>query len=138
MIFDHYIPEYDPPAEGESFYVMAFAELTIYGHTIDGYIKAKYPHDDWPHILASRRDGREFGCWHSQACTEGESGSNPVSALRPITYEAFMQAAEQGWPYVADLTTLAPVAAVGSYGEDGRIGWHWSSLDNTLGEKNQG
>lgn len=128
------------PVEGggdERFYMMAMMELTIYGHTIDAWVKEKYP-EDWEHVQHTRHHGSEWACWHSVACPDGEIGSNEVGMLRPITYDAFVQAAEQGWPYSSDHTTLAPVAAVGYVNEVGDFVWDWSSLDETLGARNQG
>lgn len=121
----------------ERFYVMAMIELTVYGHTVDRWIKEHYP-EDWPLTLESRKHGSEWGCWHSVACPDGELGSNSVGALRPIEFEAFAFAREHDWPYVSDYTTLAPVMAVGQLGDDGRFIWNWSSLEDSLGERNQG
>lgn len=122
---------------GERFYVMAMIELTIYGHTIDRFTREHYP-DDWHHTMQLREQGIEWGCWHSVAASDGEIGSNRVDGLRPILFETFAQARDQGWPYDNRLTTLAPVAAVGFLDDAGRFQWDWSSLDSTLGAKNQG
>lgn len=124
-------------ATEERFYVMAMMELTIYGHTIDRYTKEQYP-EDWEHTRGLRERGVEWGCWHSVACSDGEIGSNDVRMLRPILYETFVLAREHRWPYVRDYTTLAPVAAVGFMDDKGRFVWEWSSLEDSLGERNQG
>lgn len=123
--------------EGETFYVAAMPELTIYGHTIDAWISQRYPEDVQVNIDARLR-GHEFACWHSAMCADGETGAHPIESIRPITFQRFMQAAEQGWPYDPDLTTLAPIAATGHVDENGRVVWDWSSLNDTLGERNQG
>jgi len=127
---------YDP-AEGyedEKFYVMNMREGTIYGHTVDHWTQRDYP-EDWPYTLAGRRAGREFACWHSVMCPDGEIGSNPIDAIRPISFSAFVFAMNERWPQQtsAPLTTLAPMSAVGEIDpESGKIVWVWDSLRGDL------
>jgi hypothetical protein len=131
---------YDP-AEGheqEKFYVMRMLELTIYGHTVDAWTQRDYP-EDWPLTLAGREAGREFACWHSNCCHDGEIGTNPVEAIQEITWEEFEEARGNGWPYLPDqpVTTYAPVSAVGYIDDDGEVVWSWDSLagDHPAGHK---
>ena len=123
---------YDP-AEGredEKFYVMHGRELTIYGHTVDAATKRDYP-EDFPMTLKGRKRGMEFACWHSEACRDGEIGSNPMNMIVEISYEDFEIARGASWPYLTNLplTHLAPAAAVG-YVDDstGKIVPVWDSL----------
>lgn len=119
------------PAEDvdERFYVMVMQELTIYGHTIDAATKRDYP-EDWPHTFDGRKNGYEFACWHSNACADGEIGSNPSAGLREITREQFIEAWDAGWPALEDhpITQEGPVAAVGFFDEQGHAVTVWDSL----------
>lgn len=133
---------YDPAEqhEDEKFYVMNMQELTIYGHTVDHWTRRDYP-EDWPLTQEWRRNSREFACWHSVACPDGEIGTNPAEALLPITFEAFEFALGESWPHLADIppTTLAPVSAVGHVDETtGRIVWDWDSLRGDLPSDSSG
>jgi hypothetical protein len=124
--FMGYLPGED---EGETFYIMVMQELTIYGHTVDAAIKRDYP-EDWQHTLDTRANGYEFACWHSNACRDGEIGSNLASGLREITREQFIQAWDAGWPDLEDhpITQEGPVAAVGYFDEHGNPVKVWDSL----------
>jgi hypothetical protein len=124
--FMGYLPAED---EGERFYVMVMQELTIYGHTVDAAIKRDYP-EDWEYTLHARGQGMEFACWHSNACADGEIGSNPMSGLREITREQFIEAWDAGWPDLMDspITMEGPVAAVGFVDADGNVVKTWDSL----------
>lgn len=120
--FMGYTPEDD---ENEKFYVLAFPELTIYGHTIDHYTKRDYP-EDWQHTVDGRKQGMEFGCWHSEACVDGEIGSNPVDGLRQITQDTFLWAWDEGWPEQPP-ALAGPIAAVYSMDDDGGLTKVWDS-----------
>lgn len=116
--------------EGETYYVIVMRELTIYGHTIDAATKRDYP-EDWGHTVDGRKNGYEFGCWHSNACADGEIGSNVMDGLREITREQFIEAWDSGWPELADspITREGPVASVGYFDlETGQIIKAWDSL----------
>jgi hypothetical protein len=115
-------------ASQERFYVMAYQELTVYGHTVYGEALRRFPEDaeSFTRILSN---GREFGCWHSIACPKGESGSNPLNALKPITFEQFQQAAKDRWPYSDELTAGGPVTAISVLNpETGHFDEIWDSL----------
>jgi hypothetical protein len=115
--------------EGERYYVMVMQELTIYGHSVDAWTREKYP-EDWPLTLDARTRGFEFGCYHSNACADGELGTNPMSSLREITREQFIEAWDAGWPDLMDspITQEGPVAAVGFIDADGNAVKVWDSL----------
>lgn len=117
-----YVIEDDANAE-ERFYVLAFPELTIYGHTIDHYTRERYP-EDWPKTQGGRRHGVEFGCWHSVACAEGEIGSNTVDGLRRIGRDEFVAAWDEGWPQQPP-ALAGPVAAIYDMDTGERV---WDSL----------
>jgi hypothetical protein len=122
-----------PPEGGgsEKFYVVVFQELTIYGHTIDAYTQEQFP-EDWPLTVELRRADREWGCWHSIACPEGEIGSQDCAHIREITYDTFVQAREAGWPESAEPLTVpygTPIAAFGTIDEHGKFVWVWNSLE---------
>jgi hypothetical protein len=118
-----YTPETD---EGECFFVLALPELTIWGHTIDHYTRRDYP-EDWSLTLSGREQGLEFACWHSDACSDGEIGSNAVDGLSAITREQFIEAWDKGWPALPPVLN-APVSSVYTWNEDGSIVKVWDSL----------
>lgn len=122
-------PDYGLPG-GERFFVMRMYELTIYGHTVDEHLQRRGYDSDWTIVQEERKRGVEFGCWYSEACIDGELGSNPIAALVEIGYADFKRAAEHDWPFLADegVTTREPVAAVGEFRKDGTIDWKWDSL----------
>jgi hypothetical protein len=124
----------DPPegGGGEKFYVVVMEEVTIYGHSTDGFTKEKYP-EDWPQTLAARKRGQEFGCFHSQLCPNGELGYADMGTLREISYSEFIEARDGFWPVLLDsaMTTDAPVASVGYFDEDGNYVETWNSRDGT-------
>lgn len=124
--FMGYLPGEDV---GERYYVMVMQELTIYGHTVDAATKAQYP-EDWPHTLRLRENGLEFACYHSNACHDGEIGSNPAQGLREITREEFIEAWDNGWPELADspITMEGPLASVGYIDAQGVLRKTWDSL----------
>jgi hypothetical protein len=122
---------YDPAEdhENERFYVMRMYELTIWGHTVDHWTRRDYP-EDWPYTLAGRKHGREFACWHSVACPDGEIGTNDTGVIEEITFEQFAEAAGNKWPHLTDepVTTEAPASAVGWIDDKGEVHWEWDSL----------
>lgn len=116
------------PGSDERFFVMSLPELSIYGHTVDAWVKEKFP-EDWPLIQGTRSNGMEWGCFHSSACPDGEIGSNDPRGLLPISQELFEMAREAGWPDFPILTSLAPAAAVFTVDEDGNLHEEWNSLE---------
>jgi len=104
---------YDPDAnpDAERFYINPLADLTIYGHTIDGWLREHEPGDLEP-TRQLRIHGREFACWHSLWCPSGELGSNAVENLRAISYKQFKEAQEAGWPFNAELATTTPAVTI--------------------------
>lgn len=119
----------DPTGEpDERFLLVGHADLTIYGHTVDAHTREKFP-EDWPLTVALREQGREFACWHSWACPEGELGANDLSSCVEIDREAFERADEQGWPKLPDaLTTAAPSSAIYVFDADS-ITKIWDSIE---------
>lgn len=98
--------------DDERFFLVAHADLTIYGHTVDAHTREKHP-EDWPLTLGMRERGREFACWHSRACPDGELGGTDLAVCVEIDRAAFEQADEQNWPYLEDaLTSATPSSSV--------------------------
>lgn len=123
--FMDYVVEDEENAK-EAFYVLALPQLTIYGHTIDHYTQARYP-EDLALTLHGRSQGYEFGCWHSEACPDGEIGSNAVDGLRRISRDEFIRAWDEGWPQ-QEAAILAPVAGIYTIEPDGSVVKVWDSL----------
>lgn len=123
----------EPPegGGGEHFYVMALPDLTVYGHSIDAWTQANYP-EDLVHTQASRRNGMEFGCWHSTACVDGEVGSNQRQSLVEISYEDFVAARDAGWPRASFLTSTSPASMIGTVNDDGTVREVWNSLEGDV------
>jgi hypothetical protein len=132
----------DPPAGGgaERFYVLVMQELAIYGHTVDAWTAAHYP-EDVPQIEAARANGREFGCWHSAWCPDGEIGSQDARELVQVDYGDFVAAKRHHWPDLAKagVPVTREGAAIVYLAPDpegelhhpivGRVRQVWSSLD---------
>jgi hypothetical protein len=98
--------------EDETFFVYVVADMTSYGHTVDAHTLRAYP-EDWPSTLAVREEGRDFGCWHSKFCPDGELTTFDPSDCRKITRQEFEQADEAMWPTITDeLTSAAPAMAI--------------------------
>lgn len=115
----------------EKFYVVAFPELTIYGHSIDRFTREHFP-EDWPRITRTRLQGIEWGCWHSVLCPDGEIGNQDLQICVAIPPEIFMAAREKGWPETDFITTPEPISRV--YGDDGtgKLTEIWNSQDGDL------
>lgn len=112
----------------ERFWVLAYPDLTVYGHSVDRWTRKHYPED----MEATRQmhlNGRDFGCWHSVVCPEGELGSNPVFMLRRITKDEYEAAEEGGWPFDSKLTTDQPSVSIHVV-ENGE----WVEIYNSLEE----
>lgn len=122
----------EPPEGGgdETCYISVFPELTVYGHTTDAHTQARYP-EDWPLTIIGRERGREFGCWHSVMCPEGELSSAEMETLRVITFEQFDRARTEGWPEQpidgGGFTSISPILATATIDADGKIGDWWDS-----------
>lgn len=122
----------DPsPGSKEKFFLMGLREFTIYGHTVDAWVRENYP-EDLIHIERGNREGRQWACYHSPACPDGELGTNDARALLEITYEDFVAAQESAWPHLPFTTTDAPAAAVYSLDESGNVISAWNSLQGDV------
>jgi hypothetical protein len=118
----------DPsPDSEERFFVMGLQEFTIYGHTVDRWTRENYP-EDLPHVEQGNREGRQWACYHSPACPDGELGTNDARALIEITYDDFVAANEAGWPHLPLVTTAAPAVAIFVPDDEGNLVKHWDSL----------
>lgn len=115
----------------EHFYVVAFPELTIYGHTIDRFTKEHYA-DDWSRVAKQRLEGLEWGCWHSEVCPHGEVGSQDIQICVGIPPQIFLAAREKDWPETDFITTPDPLARI--YGDDGsgKLTEIWNSKDGGI------
>lgn len=101
-------PEPTEATTGERYYALVWDGLLIYGHTVDAWWQEFYP-EDGPGIESSRARGREWACWHSPQCPEGELGSNPMAALIEIDYEQYAKARELAWPQGDVLLVVSPM-----------------------------
>lgn len=121
----------DEDWDNEKFYVVAFPELTIYGHTIDRFTKEHYK-SDWPHVAKGRLQGMEWGCFHSRACPDGEVGSQPIEICVETPPEIFWKARQDRWPEADFITTPDPIARI--FGDDGtgKLTELWNSQDGDL------
>lgn len=118
----------------ERFFVYIAADITSYGHTVDAHTRERYP-EDWPRTLAIREDGRDFGCWHSPLCPDGELCAFSPQLCREIAREEFERADAEGWPQVRDdLTSAAPAFAIYTFGEGG-ISKIWDSVEGDTREE---
>lgn len=114
------------PDDKETFYVAVFPELTIYGHTINRWIREKYP-EDWDLVRDTQARGLYWGCWHSQACPDGEMGSQDPAICVPMERvaaqlgwgltpsELMEEFSDQMWPDLRidiGLTTNSPIARI--------------------------
>lgn len=122
----------DPPeaGQGESFYIVVYPEMTVYGHTVDAWLAQRYP-EDVPLVSAARARDMEHGCWHSVLCPAGELADHDLQPLRRVTAEQFFEARGLGWPQdpIDDggLTTVAPVFGIATFGADGKMETWWDS-----------
>lgn len=118
----------------EKFYIVAFPEVSIYGHTIDRFTKEHYRED--LHVIMNQRvAGYEWGCWHSVMCPDGEVGSQPVEICASVSPQVFQNARANAWPDAEFITTPDPVSRIYADDGTGRMTEVWNSQD---GEKGAG
>ena len=67
-------------------------KVVIYGRKVTSI----YP-EDIPSIEAAEVRGRIMGEWFSEACPEGELGSNSAEATIEISEQEFLDAYARGW-----------------------------------------
>jgi hypothetical protein len=121
----------DSDWDTERFYIVAFPELTIYGHSVDRYTQENYK-EDWPSITRQRLYGNEWGCWHSTACRDGEIGIQPLDICMRVPGAVFQDARKSDWPETTFITTPDPVARV--FASDGAGGMTeiWNSQEGDM------
>ena len=115
----------------ERFYIVAFPELTIYGHSIDRFTQEYYK-EDWPGITRQRVYNNEWGCWHSVAAPDGEVGIQPLDICMRVPGSVFKDARAKRWPEKGFITTPGPVSRIFTDDGTGNITEIWNSLEGEL------